>query len=46
MIDALICSYECTYCAACAAALGEVCPRCGGELRLRPRRPTPAADGP
>ena len=36
--DARICSYECTFCPACAAALESVCPNCGGELVPRPRR--------
>jgi hypothetical protein len=35
--DARICSYECTFCAACAGLLGH-CPNCGGELVPRPRR--------
>jgi hypothetical protein len=35
---ALICSYECTFCTECAAALDHVCPNCGGELVRRPRR--------
>ena len=35
---AQICSYECTFCEDCAAALGHVCPNCGGELVRRPRR--------
>ena len=33
-----ICSYECTFCVACAAELDRVCPNCGGELVARPRR--------
>jgi uncharacterized protein len=37
---ARICSYECTFCAPCAEALGLVCPNCAGELVLRPRRVT------
>ena len=38
--DARICSYECTFCAGCAdGELGGVCPNCGGELLVRPRRP-------
>jgi hypothetical protein len=37
--EAYICSYECTYCAACEAAL-EACPNCAGELVPRPRRVT------
>ena len=40
---ALICSYECTFCDACAHALSHVCPNCGGELCLRPRRGDVAA---
>ncbi|WP_024873621.1 DUF1272 domain-containing protein [Tolumonas lignilytica] len=38
--DALICSFECTFCAACAKdVLHDQCPNCGGELVRRPRRP-------
>jgi uncharacterized protein len=38
--DARICSFECTFCAACAASvLHGKCPNCGGELLTRPRRP-------
>ena len=36
--EARICSYECTFCAACSAAMDDVCPNCGGELVVRPRR--------
>jgi uncharacterized protein len=36
---ARICSFECTFCSACAdGALGGRCPNCGGELVTRPRR--------
>ena len=35
---AYICSFECTYCADCAAQVNAVCPNCGGELVRRPRR--------
>jgi uncharacterized protein len=35
---ATICSYECTFCAQCAAEMEHVCPNCGGELVPRPRR--------
>jgi hypothetical protein len=35
---ATICSYECTFCPACATELEHVCPNCGGELVWRPRR--------
>jgi len=36
---AFICSYECTFCPACAEAMAGSCPNCGGELLSRPRRP-------
>jgi len=35
---AFICSYECTFCASCAASTEHGCPNCGGELVPRPRR--------
>lgn len=36
---ALICSFECTFCAPCAReVLGGKCPNCGGELVPRPTR--------
>jgi len=39
-LDAVICTYECTFCSACARdRLGGVCPNCGGELVRRPVRP-------
>jgi hypothetical protein len=38
--DARICSFECTFCAACAeGVLRGICPNCGGELVRRPIRP-------
>lgn len=38
--DAYICSFECTFCAACGREkLNLVCPNCGGELVRRPVRP-------
>jgi len=38
--SAQICSFECTFCAACAAlVLNGICPNCLGELQPRPRRP-------
>lgn len=41
--DARICSFECTFCAACAdGVLGGRCPNCGGELVRRPIRPAAA----
>ena len=37
--DAVICSFECTFCATCAAGpLGGRCPNCGGALVVRPVR--------
>lgn len=37
---ARICSFECTFCAACAdQVFGGVCPNCGGNLVARPVRP-------
>ena len=37
---ARICTFECTFCAACTdQRLAGVCPNCGGELLQRPRRP-------
>jgi hypothetical protein len=38
--DAMICSFECTFCADCAETrLGGRCPNCGGPLVERPARP-------
>jgi hypothetical protein len=38
--DAMICTFECTFCAACAeGVLGGVCPNCGGDFTRRPIRP-------
>lgn len=38
--NARICSFECTFCEACASTkLQHVCPNCGGELVRRPVRP-------
>lgn len=35
-----ICSFECTWCASCAATFPQRgCPNCGGNLMLRPIRP-------
>ena len=39
-MQARICSFECTFCAACAEGLlGNVCPNCGGGFMPRPVRP-------
>jgi len=40
--EARICSYECTFCAACADEMGGRCPNCGGELVPRPKRVQPS----
>ncbi|HEV3086271.1 MAG TPA: DUF1272 domain-containing protein [Candidatus Elarobacter sp.] len=38
--DAMICTYECTFCAACVTnVLRGVCPNCGGAFARRPIRP-------
>jgi uncharacterized protein len=38
--DAMICSFECTFCEACAlSTLRNVCPNCGGNFQYRPVRP-------
>ncbi|HWF00842.1 MAG TPA: DUF1272 domain-containing protein [Caulobacteraceae bacterium] len=38
--DARICSFECTFCAACATGVfGGACPNCGGGFVPRPVRP-------
>ena len=39
-IDAMICTYECTFCAACVDRISNVCPNCGGGFAPRPTRPT------
>ena len=39
--DAMICSYECTFCRDCVdGVLGNVCPNCGGGFAPRPIRPS------
>jgi hypothetical protein len=35
---AYICSFECTFCEACAHEMNGRCPNCAGELLRRPRR--------
>jgi len=41
--DAMICSYECTFCKKCVEAiLSNVCPNCGGGFVPRPVRPNVA----
>jgi len=42
--DALICTFECTFCRDCAdnRLPGGLCPNCGGNLVARPVRPAKA----
>lgn len=41
--EAMICSFECTFCRLCAGTiLRGICPNCGGELVRRPIRPAVA----
>ncbi|MFQ6004165.1 MAG: DUF1272 domain-containing protein [Woeseia sp.] len=38
--DAMICTFECTFCSTCAdEVLGGVCLNCGGNFEHRPVRP-------
>jgi len=38
--DAMICTFECTFCADCAEnTLSGICPNCGGNFASRPIRP-------
>jgi uncharacterized protein len=37
--NAMICSFECTFCSACVDLLQNVCPNCGGGFSARPVRP-------
>lgn len=42
-LNARICTYECTFCAACVEdKLHNVCPNCGGGFAPRPIRPARA----
>ncbi|MBV8572642.1 MAG: DUF1272 domain-containing protein [Acidobacteriaceae bacterium] len=36
--DAMICSFECTFCRRCSEELLTTCPNCGGALLQRPAR--------
>ena len=36
--EARICTFECTYCAVCAAEMNDRCKNCGGDLVRRPIR--------
>ncbi len=39
-VEVRICSYECTFCAACVEVLDNVCPNCGCGFQPRPIRPS------
>lgn len=39
--EAMICSFECTFCVSCSVnILNNYCPNCGGNLTCRPSRPS------
>ncbi len=39
--EAMICSFECTFCADCVeTVLNGICPNCGGNFVARPIRPS------
>lgn len=43
--EAMLCSFECTFCSACVAGvLANVCPNCGGGFERRPVRPARLLD--
>lgn len=44
--EAMICSYECTFCQICVEeVLHNVCPNCGGGFEKRPVRPADCLTG-
>jgi hypothetical protein len=44
--EAMICSFECTFCRTCVEEiLANVCPNCGGGFSARPIRPARAWKG-
>ena len=42
--EAMICTFECTYCQDCVSLLQQVCPNCGGGFKKRPIRPNHLLD--
>ena len=43
--EAMICTFECTFCAACVeGVLQGICPNCGGNFEKRPIRPASLLD--
>ncbi|HLK38848.1 MAG TPA: DUF1272 domain-containing protein [Polyangiaceae bacterium] len=44
--EAMICSFECTFCRSCVEnVLSNVCPSCGGGFSTRPIRPSRNLNG-
>ncbi|MGE0823121.1 MAG: DUF1272 domain-containing protein [Candidatus Binatia bacterium] len=44
--EAMICSFECTFCKSCVdEVLSNVCPNCGGGFAARPQRPSQNLQG-
>ena len=41
-LEAMICTYECTFCRDCVEQFQNVCPNCGGGFVPRPIRPATA----
>ena len=39
--EAMICTFECTFCIDCVGLLKAICPNCGGGFEKRPIRPQP-----
>ncbi len=39
-LEAMICTFECTFCVTCVnSKLDGICPNCGGDFVSRPHRP-------
>ena len=38
-MEAMICTFECTFCKDCVELLKQTCPNCGGGFEKRPIRP-------
>lgn len=44
--EAMICTYECTFCKTCVeSVIDNVCPNCGGGFCARPNRPSKNLNG-
>ena len=42
--EAMICTFECTFCVVCSDKLNKICPKCNGNLVPRPIRPPKALE--